>query len=492
MRIEIKNEEIINFYEKHPNLDIETINLYFIDIIKKLSTNLNSTMNENNISQILKLVGDMNKSMEKLDTGFSYKVMEMKSAYVKEVEQILEMKNMTEKEEMVRVLERNHDNMVMKTELLMKEILPQSVEGYEKIEKSLKGYFSEIDMSTKRLMEGNERKEERKEEMSNIIGNIDRQFNQMACIINTPISQSLEIIKENVSSTKQIQEEMTGEVNKFLNKYKNNSTAKGNISETELYMVLQSVMGEDEIIRCGGDTATCDIRVNRKDRNKPSILFENKNYARSVDTEEVKKFERDIMLQREHGIFLSQNSPITYKGNFHIDVKDRLIMVYVPNTGNNAEKIKIAIDIVDSLSEYIKEPERETDETAAEGEKVKMKYTIEEEEMKEIIEEYVEFGKKKMRMVELIKEMSGRLITELNEVKMPVLRKYIMGTAEGKKVCKEREEESLECEFCRIYTGTTKGGLTAHKRKCSKNPGKSQKEREKKAKEEGLNIEVNI
>ena len=33
MRIEIKNEEIINFYEKHPNLDIETINLYFIDII---------------------------------------------------------------------------------------------------------------------------------------------------------------------------------------------------------------------------------------------------------------------------------------------------------------------------------------------------------------------------------------------------------------------------------------------------------------------------
>lgn len=487
MGLEIKNEEIINFYEKHPNLDIETINLYFIDIIKKLSTNLNSTMNDNNISQILKIVGEMNKSVEKLDTGFGYKVMEMKKEYVKELEDILELKRMNEKEEMVRVLERNHDNMVTKTELLMGEFVPQSVEGYKKIEISLKEYFSEIEMNTKRLMEGSERKEE----MSKIIGNIDRQFNQMACIINTPICQSLEIIKENISSTKQTQEEMTGEVNKFLNKYNNNSNAKGNISETELYMVLQSIMGEDEIIRCGGDTATCDIRVNRKESKKPSILFENKNYARSVDTEEIKKFERDVLLQRKHGIFLSQSSPITFKGNFHIDVKERLIMVYVPNAGNDAEKIKIAIDIVDSLSEYIKEPE-------AEGEKEsksdssndsKKEYIIKEEEMKEIIEEYVEFGKKKMRMLELLKEMSGRLITELDDMKMPVIRKYIMRSAEGEKICNETEENPLECEFCRLYIGTTKAGLTAHKRKCAKNPGKSQK---KKGKDEGLNIEVNI
>ena len=36
----IKNPDVISFYQQHPNINIETINLFFIDIIKKLSTNL--------------------------------------------------------------------------------------------------------------------------------------------------------------------------------------------------------------------------------------------------------------------------------------------------------------------------------------------------------------------------------------------------------------------------------------------------------------------
>jgi hypothetical protein len=110
-------------------------------------------------------------------------------------------------------------------------------------------------------------------------------------------------------------------------------------------------MPSDEVIRVSHDTATCDFRVNRKDTTKPSILFESKNYKnRSTNTEEVKKFERDLQMQKIHGILVSQDSPITYKDNFQIDIINGLIHVYIPNANYEVEKIKIAVDIIDNLS----------------------------------------------------------------------------------------------------------------------------------------------
>ena len=221
----------------------------------------------------------------------------------------------------------------------------------------------------------------------------------------------------------------------------------------------------------GGETATCDIRVNRKDPTKPTILFENKNYMRSVDSEEIQKFERDIMLQKKHGIFLSQSSPITFKGNFQIDVKNGLIMVYVPNAGNSEEKIKTAIDIVDALSEYIG---TKNDEKKSESNSKCETNLVTDKDLEEIIKEYVEFGEKKMRMIETVREMSNRLMEQVEEIKMPVLCQFIKGT--GKYENKnENVETKLVCEFCKSYTGKNKSSLAAHKRNCQHNPGRIKK-----------------
>ena len=56
---------------------------------------------------------------------------------------------------------------------------------------------------------------------------------------------------------------LTTEINDFLNKYKNNSSVKGNVSETELYFLLQTLMPTDEIVKVSTDTASCDFKVNR-------------------------------------------------------------------------------------------------------------------------------------------------------------------------------------------------------------------------------------
>ncbi len=465
----IKNPDVISFYQQHPNINIETINLFFIDIIKKLSTNLSSTMNDNNISKLLSMVTEMNSTLNKFDTSFSLKLMELKKDYMEELKQAMNNNAINEKGNMQSVLERNHDNLVAKTQLLLSEFMPRSQEGYYKLEKVLKEHFSIMNSTSKRILE-----QTNKEESSEIVKNIDDQFSKMVSLIHQPICNyiqsseertlnNIQQVKDNVNSHKQSQETLATEMNSFLNKYKNNSNLKGNISETELYFVLQKLMPSDEILRCGSESATCDIKVNRCDPNKPSILFENKNYTGTVDTEEVRKFERDIQLQKKHGIFLSQNSPITFKSDFHIDIINGLILVYVPNAEYDLNKIKVAIDIVDKLSIHVSELVSKTEKEVKEEHQI-----MSNRDLTAIIKEYTEFGIKKMETIDMFKMMSKQMIEKLEEMQMPNLNKYLMGTGQYK-------SDKMLCQFCGVFNGKNKSSLSAHMRNCTENPNSNRR-----------------
>lgn len=465
----IKNPDVISFYQQHPNINIETINLFFIDIIKKLSTNLSSTMNDNNISKLLSMVTEMNTTLNKFDTSFSLKLMELKKDYMEELKQAMNNNAINEKGNMQSVLERNHDNLVAKTQLLLNEFMPRSQEGYYKLEKVLKEHFNIMNSATKRILE-----QTNKEESTEIVKNIDDQFSKMVSLIHQPICNyiqsseertlnNIQQVKDNVNSHKQSQETLATEMNSFLNKYKNNSNLKGNISETELYFVLQKLMPSDEILRCGSESATCDIKVNRCDPNKPSILFENKNYTGTVDTEEVRKFERDIQLQKKHGIFLSQNSPITFKSDFHIDIINGLILVYVPNAEYDLNKIKVAIDIVDKLSIHVSELVSKTEKEVKEEHQI-----MNNSDLTAIIKEYTEFGIKKMETIDMFKMMSKQMIEKLEEMQMPNLNKYLMGTGQYK-------SDKMLCKFCGVFNGRNKSSLAAHMRNCTENPNSNRR-----------------
>ena len=465
----IKNIDVISFYQQHPNINIETINLFFIDMIKKLSTNLSSTMNENNISKMLSIVSDMNNTLSKFETGFSLKLMELKKDYMDELKVAMKNSALNEKGNMQIVLERNHDNLVAKTQLLLNEFMPRSQEGYHKLDKSLQQHFNIMNSNSKRILE-----QTSKEENSEIMKNIDNQFSKMVSQVQQPICNliqssedrtlnNIQQVKDNIHSNKQSQDALAGEMNNFLNKYKNNSNKKGNISETELYYVLQKLMPSDEIIRCGSETATCDFRVNRCDSNKPTILFENKNYTGSVDTEEVKKFERDVQLQKKHGIFMSQSSPITFKSDFHIDIINGLILVYIPNAEYDPNKIKVAIDIVDKLSVHVMNLVTKTEKEVKDEHQI-----MNNSDLTAIIKEFSEFGLRKMEAIDILKTMSKQMLDKLEEMQMPSLNKYLMGTGQYK-------SDKMLCQFCEVFNGKNKSSLAAHMRNCFHNPNSNKR-----------------
>ena len=243
-------------------------------------------------------------------------------------------------------------------------------------------------------------------------------------------------------------------MNGFLNKYKHNSSIKGNISEKELYTILQQIFPTDELIVCSKTTASCDICVNRADHTKPSILFENKDYGVSVDKEEIKKFERDLNTQRKHGIFISQNSPITFKGNFHIDIIDGLIHVYLPNVNYDIDRIRVAIDIVDHLSQKI------INETEMSGD-VRIGNT----ELGEILQEYKNFATRKTRLLEYIKPNTKLWTDELDAMSLPRIQTLLINTG-------NLEKCELTCIYCTTFTGKNKASLGAHMKACKANTKK--------------------
>ena len=460
--IKITDETILAFYRENNNLDFVAMNHIFIDILKSLSSNLSSTINNTINSKVLSMVTDIHTNLNSIKSDVIIKLGESKKEYIEDIKTILQNNSLTTNKEISSLIERNNDNLLAKTTLIVNDVIPKSQDkNYIQIENCIKSFCSAITHDTNKLLELTNKDDSRAD---SIIKDIESQFSKMIVTIQQPIfsfiqsseertNLGIQNVKDNLITQQTVSQKLNSELNDFLNKYKNNSSSKGNISEAELYYMLQSLMPSDEIIKVNSDTATCDLKVIRMDKNKPSILFENKDYSRSATTDEVKKFERDLQTQKLHGIFISQKSPITYKNNFQIDIINGIIHIYIPNAEYDTNKIKIAIDVIDSLAIKLKLIENSNDDD----------YYINKEDMEDIIEEYKNFVTQKLQMIDTIKLLTKQLIDKLEDIQLPKLKKIFM------KFGNIENDNDFKCTICNAWAGKSKASLGAHIRSCKIN-----------------------
>jgi hypothetical protein len=459
----ITDPNIVSYYKNNPNIDIVTMNNIFIEILNSLSYNLSSTINNTINSKILSMVTDIHSNLSSIKSDIIIKLHESKKEYIEDIKTILNNNSLTNNEKINSFFERNNDSLLTKTTLILNDVIPKNQEKiYIQMENCVKSFCSTIHNDTTKLLEHTNKDENT---VKNVVDNIDIQFNKMISTIQQPIfsfiqsseertTNGIQQVKEYLNTQQTNQNKLTNELNDFLNKYKNNSSTKGSISEAELYYMLQSIMPSDEIINVGSDTATCDLRVNRMEKNKPSILFENKDYGRSVNSDEVKKFERDIQTQKIHGIFVSQKSPITFKNNFQIDIINGLIHIYIPNAEYDIDKMKLAIDVIDNLSLKL---ESMSDKSIDD-------YSVPKEDMDEIIEEYRLFLTQKTQMMDTIKLVNKQLLDKMEEIQLPKLKKLFI------KIGNIENDNDFKCTYCTIWSGKNKASLGAHIRNCKSNP----------------------
>jgi len=312
----------------------------------------------------------------------------------------------------------------------------------------LQPLFSFINMSEERI---NKNITSMKDENS-----IEPKTNTLLQPLFSFINASEERINKNVISLKDatnnsVQDRIMNELSEFLGKYKN-SSYKGQFGENQLETVLNQLFPSSEILNTTGIKASCDFRVNRPDL--PTILVETKNYDRNVTLDEVKKFIRDIEEQKCHGIFLSQHSGITSKQNFQIDIKGTNVLVYVHNVDYCPQTIKIATDIIDSLSYKLAELEEGVDEIY-----------IPKEIIEEINKEYSRFIERKSSIIDILKDFHKKITNEVDEIKFPCLSKYLVSKCGS---ILNNEHETIVCNICNKFEATNNRSLGAHQKGCKK------------------------
>ncbi len=453
----ITDTKIIEFYKENPNLDIVSLNHIFIDILKKLSTNLTSTMTNTINTQILNSVNELKSDIKTLNSSLQIKMHEVKKDYIEEMKVLISNTELTINEKMNFALNKNIDSVISRMTLLVNDIVPKTQDNsYKAIESCIQSHTEQLLRETNKILVSTN-----PENKMDTTSQLEKTFNTMIQTVNQTIHTSIQTsegrtthslmqIQDKLTIQKQVQDTLHSELTAFLGKYKNNSSVKGNIAEMELYYMLQKIAPTDEIIRCSNETATCDFKLKRKFVGLPTILFESKDYTATVNTDEVYKFERDLQLQRCHGIFISQNSPITFKENYHIDIIDGIIHLYISNVRYDVDKVKIGISIIDHLANKL--------DIADVSETEKQGVTISQEDFAEIKDEYVRFAIKKNEMIDSTKLFCKQLVDKLDDIKLPVFQRITGNT--------EKVNFGIMCEICRNFWGKNQQAISAHKRKC--------------------------
>jgi hypothetical protein len=405
-------------------------------------------------------LSSINENLTKLNTDITNNLMlqlvNIKKEYIDDVRQIVSNSTLTANEKITSLMDKNADHLIDKTTLLLNDVIPKNQEKYnQQIQLTLKQFYNLITEDTQKMAKtiNNEKA------FQEFVGNFETKYSSMLQTIQQPlysfftasenrITQNIDILKENSSISLNSQTKLQEELGEFLGKY-NVSSNKGKFGEENLSTILNSMYQTAEIKNTTGIKSSGDFIVKRLD--KPTILFENKEYKNNIDKEEIAKFIVDVENQAVNGIFLSQYSGISFKQNYQIDIHKGHILVYVQNCGYSPDKIRIAVDIIDNLSSKIKDFNEDDDENS-----------ISKDILDSINEEYQIYIQQKESMMTTLKDFSKKMTSQIEDIKFPELDKYLSQKyAYVKTRC-------FTCDICNVFTAGSKQGISAHKRGCIK------------------------
>lgn len=473
--ISFHNKRIYEFYQEHKNIDIESMNLVLIDILERLYQDINPVLTTNLASQLIEnmrtLQTQMNtmndsfmKSHTELSTNFVVKFMEFKKEYIEDLKMIL---TNTTAEKIAPIIKQHNESLLDKTTLLITDLIPKNNDVLSReISQSMKELHSTINSDTTNLIKNSVNKEslekfiaELDEKftkslvstqsiMNSIITSSEQRLDTRITDIRSTTEQKFTEMRDISTSNNSSQSQLQSTISDLLKKMEN-SSSKGKISENLLYNIITPLYPTAEITSVGTTKETGDIMMNRKD--KPTILLENKNYDKNVNTEEVKKFLRDVETQNCCGIMIAQHSGIANKENFQIELYKKNVVVYLHNVEYDADKIKVAIDIIDHFKSQLTEIETGTDT-----------FTIEKHILDDINSEYQVFITQKITHIKTIKEFNQKLLSQIEEINIPSLEQFL-----HKNYSISISTSQDVCEFC-SKSFKSQRALSAHLRGCMK------------------------
>jgi hypothetical protein len=465
----LKNERAWTFYNSHTSINFETANLLLIDFLEAMfnkisssDTNINSQIlsfmqeHSSEIQSIKSSISTLQDNIHNNTLDVSTKLSALKKEYLEDIALIVNNNILNSNEKMSSILDKNTELIYSKTSLLFNDIIPKNNDKlHQEIQQNLKSLYDNLAQETQLLAKTNSGEKSLNEFITSFETKYASTMQSIqqplyACLTSSEgrISTNIEQFKESFAAYAQPQSKIFEDLGDFLSKYSVSSN-KGKYGEQNLHSILNSLFQSSDIRNTTGQKSSGDFIMKRLE--KPTIMFENKDYKYNIDKDEISKFITDVVNQNMHGIFLSQYSGIAFKQNYQIDINKGNILVYVQNCEYSPDKIKIAVDIIDSLSVKVAELNADGDEN-----------TISSEMLDDINQEYQSFIAQKEALLGTLKDFNKKLTTQIDDIKLPVLDKYL---APKYAFVKTRV---FTCDLCNNFTTSGKQSLSAHKRGCKK------------------------
>ena len=472
--IVLKNKRIWDFYNENKNIDIETANIMLIEFMENIFNEMSSDINTNINAQLLSYMKEskmqidnlkhnlvtVNDSLSKINSEMTNNMVlqfvNLKKEYIEDVRQVIHNNTLTTNEKLTSLMDKNNTHLIDKTTLILNEIIPKNQESLSsQIQANIKHLHSLIMEDTNRLAKNMSNDKS----LHEFISNFETKYNSMMQTIQQPlysfftasenrITQNIDVLKETTSTSLVSQTKLQEELTEFLGKY-NVSSNKGKYGEQNLCNILNTIYPNAEVRDTTGIKSSGDFIMERLD--KPTILFENKDYKQNINKEEIAKFIVDVDNQNTHGIFLSQYSGIAFKQNYQIDIHKGKILVYIQFCEYSIDKIRIAVDIIDNLSGKLEDLTQDEESN-----------TISKELLDGINEEYQKYTSQKEAMIVLLRDFHKKMSAQIDDIKFPELEKYLSQKyAYVKTAC-------FTCDMCNNFSASSKQSLSAHKRGCSK------------------------
>lgn len=183
--------------------------------------------------------------------------------------------------------------------------------------------------------------------------------------------------------------------------------------------------------------------------NMPNILFDCKQYTYNVPIDEVNNFIKKCNDNNTSGILISNTSGIATKNNFHIDISDKNILLYLHNTNYNENIIHTAVDILDYLANVISniDPSCINPLTSA--------------QLTDINQEFQTFLHKKESVINYIRDTNKKLLQQILDIELPSLHTYLSSKFNSIKAL------DFTCNICHNFTGKNNKSLASHKKACN-------------------------
>jgi hypothetical protein len=422
--LSLTNKKVFDFYQ-NSNIDFENTNILFIEILKKLQLNLDSSFNSNIASQLLDKFSTLSNKVDSLQTNVSSLLNDSLTSYKKDfvtdLKLILTSNNV---EQITPLIKESSLHLLERTTNIINELIPKNNSYFQKdIQNNMNILQTSLTTETNKLLNSTLDKRTIDEFLNNITSSVGQSQQTFSSLINSSeqriesrltdsnnkMNEMKQIFTENNYSQQILQQNVTEILKKF-----EKGTGKGNISEHVTYNIILSLFPCAQIDHVGNEQKeTGDIILVRP--NKPKILIENKDHdSKNVPKHEVDKFIRDCEVQNCCGIMLAQHRGITNKQNFEIQINNGNVLLYVHEVNFDVDKIKTAVEIVENFK--IKLDELDVKEDGC---------VIENELLEYINKEFIQYTNQKYTLLKLVRDFNEKMNASLQELKMPNLEKYL-------------------------------------------------------------------